>query len=434
MCVYKQLHVLSYTHTHPYTGSSPKEESKNGSPSKSNGMTEAAGPVTLTEPSRDGNIVTSTESEGSSVSQTATNDALIPGVEAIYDLAHAEETPTQVISEDACTESYEPMNSVKHQQSDEPLQLYEPVDNFTPDVPLSTSVKNQPLPPIPIVKQGSSQIYDDIVDKTQPLYEAVEDPESSSRFGEHRHCVAEANDSGDEEVRSPLPPLPPKDTDVPPLPPKDTDILPPLPPKNDTPVSPKATNLPPLPPKENGEVTPLLQKEGETRPSHLLGDRKCPPSPRKPSPSPRLPRDPAKIGKELPTSPRHTPALCVSPPQPQAPPERERLELRPAFTSSLAASSDQQWQTDSLYDVVQEEGVIAARNQDTRAAEASAKTGYLPPLPPKSPPRERKADTGLANGSAEQWDSEAVYDEVEFDEYERTQGTYALDQLITLIV
>ena len=416
----------SCTRTHLYTGSSPKEESKNGSPSRSNGITEAAesvGPVTLTKPTSDGDMLTSSESGSGSVPQKfATNDALIPGVEAIYDLAHAEETPAQEIPEDVPTESYELMKSVKLQESDEPLPFYEPVETTTPETTLSTTVKNLPLPPIPIVREDSSQIYDAIVDKSQPLYEAVEDPESSSRFGEHRHCVAEANDSGDEDERSALPPLPPKDTDLPPLPPKDTDI-PPLPPKNtnDSPISPRATNLPPLPPKENGKETPLLQKEVETTPVGLLvtksPSKKSPPSPRKPTPSPRIPRSPAKIAKELSTSPRH---VSASPSHSLASPGREQLELRPAFTLNLAGSADQ---PDSLYDVVQEQEVVAASSQDTGSNRAPV-AGYLPPLPPKSPSREPKADMGLANGSSEPWDSEAVYDEVEFDEYERTPGAF----------
>ena len=375
----------------------------------------------LEESINDSSVSLSMEESGATtVPQTATNDALIPGVEAIYDLAHAEETPPQLKSEDVCTESYEQMDPVKRQNDDQPLPVYEPVDSYAPNSPISASIKNQPLPPIPVVTQHSSQIYDDIVDKNQPLYEDVEDAASSSRrFGQHRDCVVEANNSGDEEdirarSRSPLPPLPPKDGNIPPLPPKDVDI-PPVPPKdtNSPPISPRGTSAPPLPSKENGEKTPSPQTEGKAVSSGFLvtkDERKSPPSPRKPSPSPRMPR------KGSPPSPRHAVGLDAVPTLPPKSPESERKKVTPAdptLSSSLAGSSAQKRQVEG---------------RGNRATELNAKTSYLPPLPPKSPSKERKADTSFTNGVAEHWDSEAVYDEVEFEEIQEssTHGTCSL--------
>ena len=136
---------------------------------------------------------------------------------------------------------------------DTSLEFYEPLDLET------ASAKNLPLPPVPLGRDGSQPIYEDIPDPSgsaQPLYEAVipEDTTSSERY------IREVDSSDEEMTRStePVPPLPPKD-DLPPLPPKDD--LPPLPPKDDLRPPPSRGKVPELPPKDS---PPSRHKGGQS--------------------------------------------------------------------------------------------------------------------------------------------------------------------------
>lgn len=153
------------------------------------------------------------------------------------------------------------MNSEK----DSSMEMYEPLELESPHTP---SVKNLPLPPLPIAtSQGSSQpIYEDIpdpgaADSAQPLYEAVipEDSPTSERY------IKDIENSDDEgHTSGPAPPLPPKE-DLPPLPPKDN--APKLPPKDSPPSHHKGHSAPALPPKDEIKVPPLPPKEVDHEPN-----------------------------------------------------------------------------------------------------------------------------------------------------------------------
>ena len=186
-------------------------------------------------------------------------------MDAIYDLATAAEG--EIVEKERTTSQqlYEDMNGSNPEGGDTGgLPIYEPVDvsdSRQGGETVRTSAKDQPLPPIPSpqvhVVQTPSQIYDDISNEQQPLYEDVDI--SGNRFGDRRESAQEAMDSGDEgnmDKKSPAPPLPPKDSNVPPLPPRDADV-PPLPPKDTPPLPIKGSNhSPPLPHRDPKRTSP----------------------------------------------------------------------------------------------------------------------------------------------------------------------------------
>ena len=283
-------------------------------------------------------------------------------IDAIYDLAKQEETPQMDVYEDmdissqnppvdVSSPTYEDMdaggrgNTVQRpsfQESDE----YEliTIENMQ-DSLVSTSAKNQPLPPPPVGREGSTNVasglplYEDIPDTVsvqQPFYEDMCDT-TSTRISDRRECVPEAQDSGDEgEGRDmlPPPPLPPKDANAPPLPPKatkETDNIPsaqassPIPPMNVTPPSPRRQpNISPSSPHRQANVTP---------PSPHRQANVTPPSPhRQANVTPPSPHTQTNISLPLNSNPSLSPR--ASPPSPRkrknvSPPPPHRTTVTP---------------------------------------------------------------------------------------------------------
>ena len=145
--------------------------------------------------------------------------------------------------------------STQEKPDDPPQELYEEVN---PEL----SIKDQPLPPLPIdsvtTATTSQPIYEDIGTE-QPVYESVDPSLEGSKVGMERETVRDVEFG--ESVNCALPPknggapppLPPKD-DLPPLPPRDNS--PPLPPKDDSPPLPPKDDTPVLPPKDDSTVQP----------------------------------------------------------------------------------------------------------------------------------------------------------------------------------
>ena len=296
-------------------------------------------------------------------------------IDAIYDLAKQEETPQMDIYEDmdissqnapvdVSSPTYEDMDAggggktvqrPSFQESDE----YEliTIENMQDSI-VSTSVKNQPLPPPPVGREDSTNVasglplYEDIPNTAsvqQPFYEDMCD-NTNTRISDRRECVPEAQDSGDEgEGRDmlPPPPLPPKDANAPPLPPKDTketDNVPsaqassPIPPMNVTPPSPQRqpnissssphgqANVTPPSPHGQANVTPSSphRQANVTPPSPHTQTNISLPLNSNPSLSPRAsPPSPRKRRNVSPPSPHRTTVtpppitdreICITPP------------------------------------------------------------------------------------------------------------------------
>ena len=132
------------------------------------------------------------------------------------------------------------------------------------------SIKDQPLPPLPIVSvtttTTSQPIYEDI-DTGQPVYESVDPSSEGSKVGMERETVRDVQ--FEESVNFSIPPR--NSGTPPPLPPKDD--LPPLPPRDDSPPLPPKDDLPALPPKDDNSP-PLSLKDSQTNsphtPKHVL--------------------------------------------------------------------------------------------------------------------------------------------------------------------
>ncbi len=217
--------------------------------------------------------------------------------------------------------------------------IYELVDSCEAQQPTPRSVKNEPLPPLPIAQANSVLqqkgqnlcLYEDVPGSSQPLYEdmSASQPLYEDMVGEggkgggawgggKRAGLEEAQDSDDEGGgHSPAPPLPPKDTDspAPALPPKDTDSpAPGLPPKDEpnarrspkSNLSPKPFRLPqdaPTSPRARPTIQKLSLEETSGR------DRQGERSP-KPSPQPRRQdRTPPPARSPLPVIQRTPPTV-----------------------------------------------------------------------------------------------------------------------------
>ncbi|XP_064397272.1 uncharacterized protein LOC135344107 [Halichondria panicea] len=156
------------------------------------------------------------------------------------------------------SDNLEPVYDQAVQVTDEPSDLYEEVG---PDSSI-TSIKSQPLPPIPKVVATDTELalYEDISQLgDQPLYASVS--EESLKVNSGREKIKDIENSGEfpTTTTNEAPPLPPKD-DFPPLPPRDN--LPPLPPKDDSPPLPPKEDSSPLPPRVISP--PLPPKEDES--------------------------------------------------------------------------------------------------------------------------------------------------------------------------
>ena len=340
-------------------------------------------------------------------------------IDAIYDLAKQDETPPMDVYEDMDISSqnapvdmssptYEDMdvgsvaNSVQNPSFQESAE-YEliTVENMQ-DGLVTTSVKNQPLPPPPVGRKESTNavsglpLYEDIPDTVssqiqQPFYEDMCD-NTNKWISDRRECVPEAQDSGDEDEGREAPPLPPKD-DAPPLPPKgsketdsaraspltDNKLIPPM---NVTPPSPhrqpnisppsshRQANVTPTSPHRQANVTPTsphrqanISPPSPHRQTNItlplngnLPPKASPPSPRKrrnvspPSPHRTTVTPPPIIDRDICITPPPHKGGNVTPPSPRRrhnfspqnlTPHTPQQETKPAVPRPLSSSREQ---------------------------------------------------------------------------------------------